>query len=718
VGAEQSEGAGADAPRPSPGTTVLAPSVGGPAMPDAGVRPGAGPDAGPQPQPQPQPIAREARGSSGTASAGPADVPALGYVPALDGLRAVALVGVLCFHQRFAWAPGGFLGVSTFFTLSGFLIARLALGEWGRTGTLSLGGFWERRARRLLPAALVTVAGVALLAWRTGIGGQAVHGDLLASLAYVANWRFAATSGDYGQLFTDPSPVAHMWSLAIEEQFYLLFPVVFILLMRDRGRGGPGRVLRRAGAVWAALALASFASAAWVARSGSSGLAYYATTTRAAEILVGVVAAYVVVSRPGRRLLARRGVGVGLTVAAPVAVVGLAWLWHVTSLGSPALFRGVTALNSLLTVVLVVAVTRAGARGPASAVLGLWPLRQVGKVSYGAYLLHWPVFLVLDTERTHVDAPGRLFVLRVAVTFALATAMYLLVEAPLRHRVRVGRRRLATGFAIAMVGVAVLAVAVPVPVGAGYGVGVEATTAGGWKVRPSGAGAADAPDVLVLGDSVAWSIGPAFGAWNKAHPDRQLAVTGYTPFGCPLGGHEYPLQWVTGEWSPWPDCVAWHRDLADVVPRMEADVVVFTSGVFELGERRIDGEWVHIGDPAYDDWLRGRLAYLADLMATVDAPVLWMTFAHVRLRDSSDPTRPWQEIPGNDPARVDRLNELLREVVDGRPGFELVELGAWTDAKPDGGFEPDFRDGTHYQWGAADELGTWLAPQVLDAVER
>ncbi len=461
--------------------------------------------------------------------------------------------------------------------------------------------------------------------------------------------------------------------------------------------------------MWAALGAVSFALAAAAAAGGNTGLAYYATFTRAGEVLAGVVAAYLVVSGPGRRLLAGPPARVGAAVAAPVALGGLALLWHATTLGSPGLFRGVIALNALFTVVVVVAVTLPG--GPLGGALAAWPLRQVGKVSYGAYLLHWPVFLVLDARRTGIERLAPLFALRLAVTLALAVASYLLVESPVRFRLRVTRRRLAAGLGAAAVGTVVLVAAIPLRAPAGDEMGVAGAEAEGWAIdAPAGS-----PRVLLLGDSVAWSIGPSFRSWNRANPDGQLAVEGYTPFGCPLGGHDTPLRMFGRDWAPWPECQAWHAGLPRVVAQADADVVVFTSGVFELGDREVDGEWAHIGQPAYDRWLRGRLAGLADRMATLGVPVLWATFPHVRLQDNGDPTRSWKDIDSNDPARVDRLNELVGEVVAGRPGFRVVDLEAWTETLPGGEFAADMRDGTHYSWRAAEPLGEWLAPQVLAA---
>ncbi|HEX5946687.1 MAG TPA: acyltransferase, partial [Acidimicrobiales bacterium] len=400
----------------------------------------------------------DVEGGAGAAVAGGgvAGAARLGYLPGLDGLRAVALLAVLAFHHGFGWARGGFLGVSSFFTLSGFLIATLALGEWSETGRLATARFWERRIRRLLPAALVALAGIAVLQATLGIGSApGFRGDLLAALGYAANWRAAATTGDYARLFSDPSPVAHLWSLAIEEQFYLLFPLIFAGIMRIVGRRRR-LPIATAGAVWTVLAAASFA-AAWMLAGGgdNSGLVYYATFTRAGELIVGVAAAHAFVlaratraspavaprrddaddapgalRAPGTRR-ARGALPVAVTVAGGVAFIALLVLWRATSLGTPGLFRGVTALNAGLTVLVVLATSTGGL---VARTLGCLPLRALGRISYGAYLYHWPVFLVLNGERNPVGHPHWLFLLRVAVTMALAAASYALIEAPVRFR--------------------------------------------------------------------------------------------------------------------------------------------------------------------------------------------------------------------------------------------------------------------------------------------
>jgi hypothetical protein len=152
------------------------------------------------------------------------------------------------------------------------------------------------------------------------------------------------------------------------------------------------------------------------------------------------------------------------------------------------------------------------------------------------------------------------------------------------------------------------------------------------------------------------------------------------------------------------------------VAATDADVVVFTSGVFELGERQFAGDWYHLGEGPYDAWLRDRLDELADVLTSAGVPVVWTTFPHVRLHDSTDPTARWQDLAANDPARVDRLNGLVAEVAADHPAIHLADLAAWTRTLPGGEFDPEMRDGAHYTWAAARPLARWLVPEVTSVV--
>jgi peptidoglycan/LPS O-acetylase OafA/YrhL len=218
----------------------------------------------------------------------------------------LAVAGVVLFHAGYGWARGGYLGVSTFLTLSGFLITSLLLVEHDGTGRIDLPRFWARRARRLLPAAVVTLAVVAALASWAATPEQlaGLRGDVLAALFYSANWRFILDGQSYGDLFAAPSPVLHFWSLAIEEQLYVLFPLLVVVV---------GAVRRRLVPVLCGLVVLSVALAwALFTPGGSTSAAYYGTFVRGGELFVGALLATVLAEirrAEARSISARTGVG-------------------------------------------------------------------------------------------------------------------------------------------------------------------------------------------------------------------------------------------------------------------------------------------------------------------------------------------------------------------------------------------------------------------------
>ena len=364
--------------------------------------------------------------------------PTLRHVPALDGLRGLAVVGVVAYHAGITGAAGGYLGVSAFFTLSGYLITSLLLVESDRTGEISQRSFWTRRFRRLLPAAVAVVAGVVVGARFLADSGQLadLRGDVLAGLGYVANWRFVLDDRSYGELFTGPSPLQHLWSLAIEEQFYVVFPLLTVGLLR-LGRG-------RRHVLGAVLAVLAVASALWSAHlaglDGGSSRAYYDTGARAVELLAGALLAVAVAGRVEvldrhRRTLGAAG-GVGLAV--------LLASWATVAQDDPWLHRGALAVHA---VVVVVVLAAAHVPGPVRSLCSTGPLRLAGRVSYGVYLVHWPLFVWLDADRAGFDGT-RLLALRLAVTAALTAASFHLVEQPIRRRsAPIGARGLSVAFA-------------------------------------------------------------------------------------------------------------------------------------------------------------------------------------------------------------------------------------------------------------------------------
>jgi peptidoglycan/LPS O-acetylase OafA/YrhL/lysophospholipase L1-like esterase len=645
----------------------------------------------------------------------------LGYLPALDGLRAVAVLGVLAFHQGFPRASGGFLGVSSFFTLSGFLIATLVLSEWATTGRLSLAHFWERRARRLLPAALAALATIVVLQATLHVGsGSGFRDDVLAAVGYGTNWRLAAGGGSYADLFASPSPLTHFWSLAIEEQFYLVFPLAFVGLMAVSGRV---TVVRRrpllAGAAFAGAAVASFVAAHLASAGGDNGgLAYYGTHTRAGELLVGVTLAFGYASATGGRVLRLPAVATAVRYGAPLALAGLLLIWHRTTLGDPRLFSGITAVNALLTAWVVLAATRPG--GPIGLTLGSWPLRSLGKISYAAYLFHWPVYLVLDRTRLDV-APRTLFAARLVATLAAATLSTWALERPFRYGLRMSRPRLAAVLAggAALV-VAALTFLPQHPSGrleldvAGDGLTNDRFALRAQDVVRVGDDVEPVARALAVGDSVAWSFLPGLSGWNDRHPDQQVGIDTHLAFGCPLSGPGQILA-PRGRKHTVSDCATWLRDLPAAIERSQPDVVFIVMGLGDLGGRPVDGRWRDWGDPVFEEWMAARVDEVADALAEPGVPVLWLTFPPIRVVDADDPTASPDSIPLNEPHRVASLNRIIRAEADQRDGFRVIDLGAWMETWPEGPFDPEIRDGVHFTFAGSGRAGRWLAPQLAAA---
>ncbi|MCU1343861.1 MAG: acyltransferase 3, partial [Acidimicrobiia bacterium] len=457
---------------------------------------------------------------------------ASGYVPALDGLRAVAVAAVLCFHHGFAWATGGYLGVSLFFTLSGYLIASLLLQEKQRTGRIGLGAFWARRARRILPAAAVGIAGVWIALHWVDLGPVGViRLDAVAALVYVLNWRLLFGHQSYAQLFSAPSPLLHYWSLAIEEQFYLVIAPLFVLMLR----------WRRAAltAVCAAIYLGGAVVAVVAGPRGDTDFVYYSTITRLPELMIGVLAALVVHRHDGAGITWRPARLAVLNGGSVVAVAALAYAVVQLVPSDPFLNHGGLLLLSMASVTLVLAATCADTW--LARALGRGPLPLVGRLSYGLYVVHWPIFLIVNADRTGLMSLP-LFALRVCISAAAAVALTQLLEAPLRRYLR--SPRLVGLAAVPVTALLALVLLIgPSPVGAGAVAASAFTPPLPTHVAPvttSGAGVAPTPNapppipVGMFGDSTALRTAWGLGGWGS-DTGRLDFVGGSAVVACGLG---------------------------------------------------------------------------------------------------------------------------------------------------------------------------------------
>ena len=494
------------------------------------------------------------------------------YFGALDGLRALAVLAVLVFHADLGVATGGFLGVSVFFTLSGFLITNLLMLEYVRSRRIDLRRFYERRVRRLMPAAHLCIIAVLAMGVLWGATQRRdLPGDAIAAVANVANWRFAFASHTYQDLFVGlPSPLAHFWSLAIEEQCYLILPVVAAWALR---RGG----FRPLGVALSGLLTLSITATLF---TSNTNLVYNGTHTRAAELLIGAITAVVVRHRwPSGRSASRM---------ATVGLVSLGVLVFVGHLGQAWLYRGGLVLVAVLS-----AITVAGllADHRLSRVLASRPFTAVGRRSYGIYLFHWPLFLVLSPERVGFGG-FRLLGVRLAATAVVTVVSYAVLEQPIRRRHLLVRRR-TLGVVSGVVAVGLVVAAATVVPAATFSRTEELLALGDRAVvdlspeplvaseAPVPAAADGPPTVLVLG-----SDNSSVAALRTNH---FLVVDGTSP-GCPAaGGVEMRLG--DGRLVDISKCepatVRWPRLMTTVEP----DVVVVALSDLDNALVRTAADW-------------------------------------------------------------------------------------------------------------------------------
>ena len=520
----------------------------------------------------------------------------LGYVRSFDGLRALSLVIVILYHNDFSWLHGGFFAVTTFFTLSGFLITSLLLAEHDSTGSIALKKFWARRVRRLVPASIATVGVIVALAlahvW-TATQTKSLTSEVPAAVLNVFNWHLAFSDRSYSQLFTNPSPLNHFWSLAIEEQFYLVFPLLAAWLLKTSKR--------RFALVLGAIAVSSFCWSIWLSTRGNLDRVYLGTDTRIAELLIGALGAvwYSTQPRqlhqPGRTRLIREALALG---ALAVAV----WAWTTSSLDDPVVYRGGLVLYAVLTLLLIVTALQ---NGVLSKLLSSAPLVALGRVSYTMYLVHWPIHMLITPQAINASKEITA-VFRAIATLVVGLLLHYLVEQPVRlPKSSIGR---IFGPAVTSFAAVTLLIGTPLTVRPNATqIANEGAFEGGIPDPIRQRSAADGPfgdnntpeptpsdslRVLVVGDSVAHGL--AYSLYNIAD-DNKIQIIDGTSTSCGTirdGESAIFTEWVPNK----PSCNEWENKLTEFRP----DLVVFIRSLADLANRRLDGTEIHIGQPEYD----------------------------------------------------------------------------------------------------------------------
>jgi peptidoglycan/LPS O-acetylase OafA/YrhL len=575
---------------------------------------------------------------------GEAHRPAIPHVTALDGARGAAVAGVLLFHG--GHLKGGYLGVDLFFTLSGFLITSLLLAEATRTDSVGLGGFWARRARRLLPALAVLLVGVALysvtLAKRAELAQ--IRGDAFATIAYVANWH---------QVFS------HQNSLA--------------------------------------LATVSSALMITLYKASNTTRVYYGTDTRAAGILLGAaLAAWLTLNGP----TTTRNTRITLELLGLTGAVSLAIAWTRLDGQSSTLYRGGFLLCGLAATAVIATIVHPQP-GPLAKALSFKPLCQLGLISYGVYLYHWPIDVALNQQRAHIGG-WPLFLLQTSVTLVVAIGSYKLIEQPIRHGKLTGTqlRKLTPTIAFGLV-ITLLAAT------NGAGATSAATPTVGGRLARFGATLArqaappGAERIMIVGNSVAWLLGPVF---KSIHTSPPLAVLDDAIPACffPAEVTVLPFSTSRGIVDVLPCDPSWE---ADVVKIFRPDVVFWVVSDIE------DHGLLSRGHPIqpctgsfnaiYERSLRNEVARLG----TAGAKVVITTEAYNRSRDlvlSAD--------------HILDCDNRLRRTVASETGAQLVDLfsyicphGQCRTTQNGVTLRPD---GEHYVGPGGEIVAQWILDQV------
>jgi peptidoglycan/LPS O-acetylase OafA/YrhL len=612
---------------------------------------------------------------------------------------------VLGFHLGIGWLSGGYLGVSVFFTLSGFLITSLLMGEHRRNAFIDLPGFYQRRARRLIPAGLLVLGLVCVLVAVDLLQARTTFPrDVVASMFQCLNWVQLFGHQSYADLFAAPSPVTHFWSLGVEEQFYLVWPFMLVVLLRLLHRWA---IMERLLAVLIGLWVIMAISAPLTARWWSPDAAYYATWARASEVLAGAVLAGV---------LARRTLPAWCKWLAPMALAIMAVATVLTPAGHGWVFQGGLPLFSVVSALLIAGLQVPGFTRRA---LSVAPLVWIGRLSYGIYLFHWPVFLLLDERRTHLDRLPRIG-LQLAVTVACATASYYLLEHPIRlRRALPTPRRLTMALSGAVVVVGVLAVSVDVPLAqhpadiptlvaapALAPLVVAATDVNGDTV-PGSTVAAPRPTVMALfGDSVpAWLVRD--GAEGFSRPDV-VVVNGAREACDAMIDMPVARDRVGTELRPPADCQPWDTWYPKVLDDLAAgsghpaDVAVLVLGQAPVLDHQVNGQWVAPCDSV--GWYLSDVAKRISYLRGRGLEVVFVMPAHLGSHSTFS-------VPDDYATRMTCVRTALRQFVQ-LQGVPIVD--------PDPMLCPDgqcdalrSRDGVHIDPQRAPAVLNWLVGQVM-----
>jgi len=647
------------------------------------------------------------------------------YSPALDGVRGTAMVLFMAFHFGATWLQGAWVGINLFFVLSAFLIVRLLVEErveWGRIDVLA---FYRRRARRLLPALflLLVTLGVVGVSAASDTVRRPLRGDILATLCYVQNWHLITRNDQYFQQYGNPSLLRHAWTLAVEEQFYLVAPLLVAGLLV---------VLRRRWMQACAVLALGVVSAIWTAHIGVASAAdqphaYYGTDTRAQALCIGAALGLWAAPRPrgdGRRRLPKAAVQAG----GWLGLASVVYSFIAIEPFSPWMFdRGGMYVFALGAALLVLACVD-DRPSLLQRILGWKPFAYAGRRSYGLYLWHWPVAVWM-----HHSMPGagtlQRCIVGTVVTFAVAVLSYRWIELPVMRggvralvpsSLRVGTRATRTATAVTLVVILGLSFTVgQVPSSAQ--VANEAARGAVPLVtgQPSYKPRTPHIRVALLGDSVTYYMAQRFP--QKQYPDMRISNLAVP--GCDM--MNLPLQVSKDRTSPnQSDCMALKKNLGSRIRAAAPDVlVIFWGSLVAAPHAEPDGHVVTLADPKYRAQVVGRLNAIRATARRAGVKQIQVVTVPCRTTNDND-------LPANLGVFLKNPQSIVDAVFD--PVQTNAVLTSWAhrhDAPTIDlygqlcrhGYVPKvhdvelYDDGEHFSLAASVMIWTWLAPQIRTA---
>jgi peptidoglycan/LPS O-acetylase OafA/YrhL len=672
-----------------------------------------------------------------------APLASMGYQSGLDGIRALSVAIVILYHAGFDWMHGGFFGVEVFFVVSGFLITSLLLDERATSGRVSLGQFWLRRARRLLPALFTMLLAVTL--WATFFGDDHLDQlgkDMLPAIFYASNW--AQIVGDVPYFApNDPPLLRHLWSLAVEEQWYILWPLVFVVLATVLRRRRPDELFLPL----VALSLTAMLFSSVLTFSDDPlitlpvlgevdryNFLYLNTLSRASGLLLG--AAFAFAWRPWRWGAAARRERRGLDVAglgAMMLIVVVSATRSADVVQSDDLYRVWLPVVTVLSIVVVAVVVHPGAR-MTRAIFGWAPLVAVGRRSYGLYLWHWPIFVFADVKAE----PGH-FVPAMIVAIAASEACYRFVETPIRtgqwraawSRIGDGdlerRRRLTTALGASGV---FLALAIGARLWSADAVDVArddsvveftpaSDTSDTTVQTPPGSDPATTSttlaslprSVVIVGDSQAHSL-----AINlPAGIEDTFAIVDGSVEGCGVLADGVVRSARSSFRRSLGECADATREWGRATADAGAEVALVVIGAWDVFDLEIDGTLVPFASAASDRLFLDGLQRGIDEIRATGAHVALLEVACMRPQDVSGAGVPALPERGDD-ARIAHLNELLQRAVAANPGGGVSFVRGPTEWCGDESISTDLAyrwDGVHVYKPGANLIYSSIADDLL-----